>query len=96
VNEARREDLLQEQGYQAAQVEPATQVAIGRQLGAGYMITGALAEMKSSSPRQVRVSKQVIRDYKFTFEVTDLETGELVWITHREFARQISKPLIGW
>ncbi len=96
INEDRRADLLQEQGYQAAHARPDQQVEIGRQLGAKYMFSGSLTEMKSKSPQQIRVSKQEIRDYKFTLEVTDLESGEIVWIEHSEFARQASKPLIGW
>lgn len=96
VNEARREDLLKEQGYQAANATPETQVAVGKQLGAKFMISGSLAEMKQTSPRQVRVSKQVLKYYKMTLEVTDLKTGLLVWTTEKEFAREASQPLIGW
>lgn len=96
VNEARREDLLREQGYQAAQATPETQVAIGQQLGARYMLSGSLTEMADRSPRQVRVSKTVRRYYKLTLEVTDLETGLLAWTAEREFARAARQPLIGW
>jgi len=96
VNEARRADLLEEQGYQAANVTPEMQVGIGKQLGAQYMVSGSLTEIKRTSPKQVRVSKQVLRNYKFTIEVTDLESGEIAWIDEIEFARQASQPLIGW
>ena len=96
VNEARREDLLREQGYQAQHVTPEQQVEIGRQLGAGYMISGSLTEMESRSPRQVRVSRTRINYYKLTFEVTHLESGEIVWLTERDFAREARLPLIGW
>jgi uncharacterized protein (TIGR02722 family) len=96
VNEARREDLLREQGYQAAQATPETQVGIARQLGAGYMMSGSLTEMADRSPRQVRVSKTVRRYYKLTLEVTDLETSEIMWISEREFAREARQPLVGW
>jgi penicillin-binding protein activator len=96
VNEARREDLLKEQGYQAANATPETQTKVGRQLGAKYMMTGSLIEMQESSPRQVRVSKQEYTYYKLTIEVTDLETGLMAWTTEKEFARQASLPLIGW
>lgn len=96
VNEARREELLREQGYQAAHASPETQVAIGRQLGARYMLSGSLVEMEDRSKRQVRVSKQQRNYYKLTIEVTDLETGLIVWTTEKEFARQASLPLIGW
>jgi PBP1b-binding outer membrane lipoprotein LpoB len=96
VNESRRADLLEEQGYQAAHATPESQTAVGRQLGAKYMISGSLTEMTQTSPKQVRVSKQKLNYYKLTFEVTDLETSLLVWTTEKEFARQASKPLIGW
>lgn len=96
VNESRREDLLREQGYQAAQATPETQVGIGQQLGARYMLSGSLTEMADRSPRQVRVSKTVRRFYKLTLEATDLETGLLVWTAEREFAREARQPLIGW
>jgi len=96
VNAARRDDLLREQGYQAAHVTPETQVAIGKQLGARYMLTGSLTEMSKKSPRQVRVSRQEWKYYKLTVEVTDLETGLIVWTTEKEFQREASKPLIGW
>ncbi len=95
VNEARRDELLKEQGYQAAHATPATQVAIGRQLGAKYMMSGSLVEMEQTSPRQVRISEQQVNYYKLTVEITDLETGLLAWTTEKEFAREISKPRVG-
>ncbi len=96
VNAARRTDLLKEQGYQAAHATPESQAEVGRQLGANYMLSGALAEMKNRSGRQVRMSRKELNYYKLTMEVTDLTSGELVWTTEEEFARQASKPLIGW
>ena len=96
VNETRRDDLLKEQGYQAANVTPDLQTKIGRQLGAKYMISGSITEMESEQMREVRVSKTEIKYYKLTFEVTDLETGELVYTDYKEFARSARKPIIGW
>ena len=96
VNEARRADLLKEQGYQAANVTPEQTVAIGRQLGAKYMMSGSLMEMESSQMRQVRLAKKEMKYYKLTTEVTDLVSGEILWTVEKEFAREASKPLIGW
>lgn len=96
VNESRRADLMNEQGFQAANVTPETQVRIGQQLGAKYMITGSMIEMSQRSPRQARISKTKEKYYKLTVEVTDLETGLLAWTTEREFARAATLPLIGW
>ena len=96
INEARRADLLKEQGYQAVNATPETQVAIGKQLGAKFMISGSMMEMEQSSPKQVRISKTNEKYYKLTMEITDLETGLLTWTTEREFARAAREPLIGW
>lgn len=96
INAARRDDLLKEQGYQAQHASLDTQRKIGQQLGAGYMLSGSITEMKHTSPRQVRVSKQKLNYYKLTVEVTDLDTGELMWTDEQELARQASQPIIGW
>lgn len=96
INEARRDDLLREQGYQAAQATPETQAAVGRQLGAKYMLTGSLTQMKDETPRQVRVSKTKLNYYKLSVEITDLQSGEIAWLTEKEFAREARLPLIGW
>lgn len=96
INETRRADLLKEQGYQAANATPETQVNVGKQLGAKYMVSGSFTEMNQSSPKQVRISKQEVKYYKLTFEITDLETSELIWTKEEEFARKESQPLIGW
>lgn len=96
INEARRADLMKEQGFQAANATPETQARIGKQLGAKFMISGSLAEMESTSPRQVRVSRQNVKYYHMVIEVTDLENGLLLWSKTRDFARELSKPIIGW
>jgi PBP1b-binding outer membrane lipoprotein LpoB len=87
---------MKEQGFQAANVTPGDQVTIGRQLGAQYMFSGSLTEMEQETGRQVRLSKKQLNYYKLTSEITDLQTGELLWTSEEEFAREASKPLIGW
>lgn len=96
VNDSRRDELLKEQGFQAANATPETRTAVGKQLGAKYMLTGALVEMTKESGRQVRVSKTELNYYQLTIDITDLETGIIVWSAPKEFAREASKPLIGW
>jgi hypothetical protein len=96
INAARRDDLLKEQGYQAANATAATQAAIGQQLGAKYMLSGSLTEMTQKTMRQVRVSKTEMKYYKLTTEITDLTTGLIVWTDEEEFARKARQPLIGW
>ncbi len=96
INTARRDDLLKEQGYQLANVTPETRVAIGKQLGAKYMLTGSVMEIESRTGRQVRVSKKEDVFYRLTMEVTDLETGLIVLRKQIDRMRQASKPIIGW
>ena len=96
VNEARRQELMKEQGFQAQSATDDTRTTIGKQLGARYMLTGALVEMQKQTGAQVRVSKTEMMYYQLTIDITDLETGIVAWSTQREFAREMRQPLIGW
>lgn len=96
VNESRRQELMKEQGFQAQNATDDTRTAIGKQLGAKFMLTGALIEMQKQTGKQVRVSKTELVYYQLTIEITDLETGIIAWSTQEEFARTAREPLIGW
>lgn len=96
VNEARRDDLLKEQGYQLSNCTPETRTAIGKQLGANYMITGSMVQIDKKQPKEIRLSKKEEIYYQLTMEVTDLTTGLITWQTQKERARWASKPVIGW
>lgn len=96
VNETQRDNLLKEQGYQLANCTPETRVAIGKQLGARYMLTGSLVEIRKDSPKGIRLSKQEEVFYQLTMEITDLETSLIAWTTQKERARGATKPILGW
>jgi len=96
VNETRRKEIMDEQGFQAANVTPGQNAAIGQQLGVNYMLTGSFSKIEKKSGKQVRVSKKYFSYYKLTMEVNDITTGEIVWIAEHEIAREARKPLIGW
>ena len=96
VNAAKRDIVLKEQKFQAANATPETQVRIAQQTGAKYLLSGSFTEMEGESGRQVRVSKQKIKYYKLTIELTDLQTGIIEESVEKEFARKTSLPLIGW
>ncbi len=96
TNTARRDELLREQGYQLQNATPETRVAIGKQLGAKYMMTGSLTEIESKSGRQVRVSKKEDKFFMLTCEITDLETGLILVRKQVQRMRRASKPIIGW
>lgn len=96
VDASTRDNLLKEQGYQIANCTPDTQVKIGKQLGAKYMLTGSLTEISTESGRQVRVSKQQDVYFQLTVKITDLETGLVKVSKQIDRMRRASKPLIGW
>lgn len=96
VNESRREELMKEQGFQAQSATDATRTAVGKQLGARYMLTGALVDMRRQTGKQARVSKSELMYYQLTIDITDLESGIVAWSTQKEFAREAREPLIGW
>lgn len=96
VNESRRQELMKEQGFQTQNATDDTRAAVGKQLGAKFMLTGALIEMQKQTGKQVRVSKTELVYYQLTIEITDLETGIIAWSTQEEFARAAREPLIGW
>jgi uncharacterized protein (TIGR02722 family) len=96
INRARRDELLAEQGYQLANATPESQTAIGRQLGAKYMITGSLAEIGAKTGKQVRLSKQEDVYYQLTVEITELESGLIMLRKQSDRLRRKSTPIIGW
>jgi penicillin-binding protein activator len=96
VNSDKRDALLREQGYQLKNCTPETRAAIGKQLGARYMLTGSLIEIERESGRQARVSKQQDVYYQLTVEITDLETGLIAVRKQRDRLRRAGKPLLGW
>ncbi len=96
VNPKRRADLLREQQYQQEQVTPATRAALRSQLGAKYMLTGSLVEIKKRSGREVRLARREEVYYQLTVEVTDLEDGVIAWSAQEERVRRASRPIIGW
>ena len=96
TNTARRDELLREQGYQLQNATPESRVAIGKQLGAKYMLTGALTEISNRSGRQVRVSKKEDKFFMLTCEITDLQTGLIVLRKQVQRMRRARKPIIGW
>ncbi|MDA0578369.1 MAG: hypothetical protein O3B24_09755, partial [Verrucomicrobia bacterium] len=96
VNASRRDDLLKEQGYQLANCTDATKTAIGRQLGAKYMLTGSLIEISHDEGKGIHLKKDSDAYYQLTVEVTDLETSLIVVRKQLDRLRRASKPVIGW
>lgn len=74
---------------QSGMVDPATAVAMGRQIGAEYMLYGALTSItkRSGNTRDVY--------YKFTLNLMNLETGIMEWASEKEIRKTKSRSLFG-
>jgi len=97
VNRPQRDNLTLEADYQyAGFVAPEQRVAEGRQVGADYIVSGTLRSISKREPSQWRLTKKRYTYYSMTLELTDLETGELVWADSVELARELSQPILRW
>lgn len=97
INEAQRKNVLKEGAYQSAgHVDPAMRFAQGKQLGANYILSGALRSIEKKEQRQIRLTKKKMIYYSLNMEMTDLTTGEIAWADKVELARESSRPIIGW
>lgn len=97
VNRVQRENIEKEGGYQyGGNVSADTRIALGRQVGAKYMLTGTLRSMEKKQPTQVRLKKRTLMYYSLNMELTDLQSGLIEWADSVEVIRESSKPFIGW
>ena len=97
VNIGQRKSIESEVKYQqGGMVAPETRIALGKQTGAEYMLTGAVTTMQQEEGRGIRLYEKSIRYYKINLELTDLNTNIIEWSEEKEFAREMEKPFIGW
>ena len=97
ISEDQRENIQKETDYQyQGYVDPAMRVEEGRQLGADYILGGTLRSIKKEQPKQWRLFKKERIYYSLDLSITDLKTGEIVYVDQAELAREASQPIIGW
>jgi uncharacterized protein (TIGR02722 family) len=97
INEAQRSNILKETAYQnEGHVAPSMRVSQGKQLGADYILSGALRSIEKIQQHQIRLTKKKLVYYSLNLELTDLTTGEIAWADKVELARESSRPIIGW
>ncbi len=97
VGKTQRESIEKETSYQyGGNVSPETRIARARQVGAEYMLTGTLRDIRKKEPKQVRLKRKVLQYYSLTLELTNLETGLIDWADSVEIVRESSQPFIGW
>jgi hypothetical protein len=90
LDKAARQEIAKEYEYQGSgYVDPNEAQGPGRQRGARYL----LGLVITSNVQQVGKDKLVY--YKTTFELTDIETTEIVWTGHKEITKAFKKKSIG-
>lgn len=62
----------------------------GQQSAAQMYLTGSLTEIKN------QVGRTVDQYYKFSMQLKDLRSGELVWTDEREIRKESVQPRMGW
>ena len=70
-------------------VDPTKAVALGKHIGAEYMVYGNLSSITKSNKK----TKDVY--YKFTLKLMNLETGILEWQDEQEIRKNVSRSFLG-
>lgn len=90
LDKAARQEIAEEYEYQGSgYVDPGEATGPGNQRAARYL----LGLVITSTVQQVGDKKVVY--YKSTFELTDIETTEIVWTDHKEITKSFKKRSIG-
>ena len=74
---------------ESGMVDPATEVTMGRQVGAEFMLYGALTSITKRSGKTQDVY------YKFTLNLMNLESGIIEWSSEKEIRKTRSRSLFG-
>jgi len=85
ANSIFREKLRSERAGQAPFVSPETQKQLGRELGADYMLFGAIYTIVDTE------GDNKVVYYQVNLELADLETNELVWVGGKKIKKYRGK-----
>lgn len=90
LDKAARPEIAREYEYQeSGYVDPKEARGPGRQKAAGFLLGGVI----TSIVQKVGSNKAVY--YKATFELTNIETTEIVWTDQKEIVKHFKKRSIG-
>ncbi len=92
LDKAARQEIAQEGDYQnnSGYVDPNQAITHGKQMGAKFLLGGVI----TSTIQQVGPNK--VAYYKTTFELTNIETTEIVWTDEKEIAKHFKKKSVGF
>ncbi|MBC7532983.1 MAG: penicillin-binding protein activator LpoB [Oligoflexus sp.] len=91
VNGDKRKQILDEIKYQnSGTTEAKTKKSMGKQIGADFMLSGAIASSVHTQDGLKTVT------YQTTLTMTDLETAEIVWSGKEEVKKRFKRSSAGW
>ena len=87
-----REEIHRELQYQTSSgnVSEATRKRLGRIVGAGYLLTGEITNIRKEAGRRMDVY------FLITLNLVDIETGLIRWAEQKEIRKGQKRPLFGW
>lgn len=91
TDKASRSEQAEELKYQnkSGMVNASAAIAMGRQLGAQYIVVGSIVSY------QERTSKTLRKSYKFTMNLINLETGIIEWADEKPITKTQKKSTFG-
>ena len=90
LDKSARREIAEEYEYQqSGYVDPDAATGPGNQKAAEYLLGGTI----TANVQQVGPNKAVY--YKATFELTDIETTEIIWTDHKEIVKHFKKKSVG-
>lgn len=85
-----RDDLREEREQQQYYASEETAVALGREIGADFILQGAVRTVVD------QVSGKTVRTYYVSVELIDIETSRKVWVGEETVKKLIEQPKYTW
>ena len=81
----------------SGRVDPEQAKAFGKQIGADAVLTGTLRSIEKGRNRNLEEGLQKTEDlyYQFVMELTDITTGEVIWINEKEIRKTKKTGIFG-
>ncbi|OAJ35288.1 penicillin-binding protein activator LpoB [Piscirickettsia salmonis] len=76
--------------HQSGMVDQKTAVAMGRQIGAQFILTGSLSSIRQSN------SSETSLYYLFTLRLINIQTGIVEWQGQKQIRKLQKRSLFGW
>lgn len=94
-----QDDLGEQVRFQqgSGRVDPTQAKAFGKQIGADMVLLGNLRSIEKSKDRNLEEGLKKTDDvwYQFVLELTDIETGEIIWMEEKDIRKTARTGIFG-